>query len=1416
MASQTTHPPSAEESETSSRSHANAEPTDFVVLYRRLCAEEECRPNSAIIRYMEDRGGHFSLERLNLSHNYLGPRGLRPVTRLIDACQTIVAINLEENGVDNDAVIALCDVLEKHLSISALNLRSNPISVAGGKRLLQLVEANPRITAVELEKTDVFDALQDRIKMALQVNAAHAGADDPQLLSNKEEKSQQKPVKRVHPLPALPTPALKPPPSQPPPKASLQLLLKQQDASDVQATAAAPRATAAGFAAPPESNTTWREAEIIRRQPRPPPPAIASSDHKALTVKRANSIKQLFAERARLMAEVHRSDSSRRAYDARMELEALERHSRPAPSSTTTVVKPLPPLASGNDAVRLPLLKSPLSEANRTGERQKDGGASTASDVSIGGHVGGRGLDSQDGSSQKASSVGPLPLIATEDRTSPEINHAAQGNEADGALTVIPEQPGQLEHEQQQPRTIGEVMKPELMALLTMEEQFNILFDQGCREYMNQHLDAAYVAWNEAMQMAVSCNNREWMAVVASNLQRLSYELLVEEGSSQLEAGELEKANESFKLAYDIAVKANNAAWESQMHSAKQRVQQSLFHRCHEAALLLFMKAQEDYANFDRAGDAVVDSDYFLLPGTDRMVQHTTAFVQEWGCLLLLKEAIGLWAEASRILSRLSDAATAPIAAQLQETLETALTSVTCFLMQTHLDTAAPPGLSWMRTHSYLYYECILLSEVWYELMAYSEQTLHHNLLNMMAASVLSQLYVATYQLPQALLQTNKLITHGAKCGSPLLESTGWTLSGIIHWQRANYAFAELHLRNAMPLWERVHRQSDAAANNAAPSSLAGDAGGHLRQPATPGAAGEVEGLSTELLPSGGRGDSDSGVSVVDEHFQKYVSPDFITVLSNACRGYLVDTLIHTNRYQGALEMLEESLNKTYHDTLHEKLRLNFHIAPTFDEIAAIAGVLKTSLVYYRLMKNYAWDVDENAYKTEDCICIWVVTGSREMRYVEVNLTKDMKCSMHELLTSLRREMSLDPDIAIRPSILTELPQHSWREPLKTLYQACIYPIMGYLKVLDPQLLCSDGVITIVPSGTMWMVPFSALINGKAGDRYLVEEAGVQLVFSATHAAFASLSSERVNQRDLHRDVVVVQPDNSSTAESLRTAIFPFNAVRSAEEGNVVAELLSRGQARHVERLRKAAALDSVVLSCKVDIVADMDELRTIMPRTHALHICTPTTTSLVRLDPTAAATPCNDDGGVYVPATTMGGFSVLRSAEIARTELFAEQVVLTCTNMSMQHVSGTHDAVLGLIRGFASSGVPAVIAGLWCTPDMKPVQLFARYYNLICRTSGAGGRVVVHTSGASERAAAVPHALSVDATGGEGSLSGSLPGTESSNGVDDPNYEDPITGPLSKGLLLAKAVRLLLEEEPEMRYSPRSWAGYYCFGCGS
>lgn len=1355
---------------------------DATAQYKQFCVEEGCRPNSALLRFLEERGGPVDLVALPLQNNYLGPRGLRPVVRLIDLCQTLVRVNLDGNGVDNDALATLCEVCERHISLTTLSLRGNPITLPGGKRLLQLLLANPRITSIDVAETELFDTVQDAITAAAEANRSRAAqGGEPHLTVTVEGQSTTSPLTRS---------VLQPPSSKVRPVATVERL---------PAIVAAPRTTVAADSADgrpsddgtaayrsPSGKGASGEVCITKPQPRPPVPALASKQSPRMSPAQLRKLREKFAERARVYAEINRSETSRMAYEARAKLAALERGSISVGKDTTT---------EGSVSSR----STPLPPTHRTDHSSSDGGGGAKEEAGICTATHDSGNATPTGSqvlppmeaattSSAQSEADQRKVSPTPPRRSPHdtalplsanaVGEDGGGGGGDGQSSASPPpRPEVMEvNVTDEQRSITDVLEQIRSCKLSNTERFQLLFDQGCREYAHKNMDAAYLAWSEAMGIAATTKNREWMAVLGSNLKRLSYEILVQEGVDHLDAGRLEDADRCFELAGEVATTAHNAAWEAEMQKARRNVQNAVFHRCHEAALQLFEKAQQ------LPHQTVTEDDHFVLPGTELLVRHSEAFVNEWAHMLLVQEAVRGWSEAARVATRLGVGAMGV----LKDIIEESLTAVSCFLAKRLFDVEEPNGVSWLRTARYQYEECVMLSELWIDIIAYNYQHLKHTLLGTIAAMQLGNLYLATYQLSLAQEQFDIAVRGATELHDTLLEAMGLTFSAVLCVQRANHALAEHQLREGILKWSFLRSGVHAVGTTAEDGG--GDGSGMMEK-AVSQTDTSVAGASS--APSTITPASSEAVSC-SSPLLRAIPADFVGVMLNASYKLLVSVMASTYRYREALETLEGGLVQQYEDLLLQKTTANFTSAPSLDQIAAIASEIRTSLVYYFLNKRYDWAVVRNEYEVSETVMMWVVAANREMRYVELNVSKDYRTTVTRLLRTVRQSLHLDPLQSTEPApeILTTLPRHTWTEPLQTLYAILIDPVLDFIRAVNPAAdgEGGPGVLTIIPVGELWTVPYNALIT-KSG-AYVVEHVALQLAFSATQCMFAALSASRVRQRDLHRDVVVVQPETDPSAGLLFQCVFPFDAARSVAEGEAVLATLRELKEQAVAEAAKSHP-NAVPTARSEVLVQDIDALRCMLPLARSVHIASATTLSSLEGEHTAGAVCApmlHDDVGL------------LRGNEIAQMELFAELVVLSNTNLSTSRVCGVHDDVLGLVRSFLSGGAPCVVVGQWCTPDMKPVELFTTFYSVHWGRQSSldvRGRSSTVTSVSTDR-------VTLHRTSSGAEPIAASQATEKAALVEGRH----------KAVSLAQAMRLLLTND-DMRYNPRAWAGYYCVGNG-
>ncbi|KEG14644.1 calpain-like cysteine peptidase [Trypanosoma grayi] len=155
-------------------------------IYERKCTELQCRKNSAICHVLSNVPDEFnSLTLIDLSKNFLGPKGILPLLEIIRCCRNIRTLDLREQQLDNDAIDALCLALRQHPSVVRINLTDNPLTMSAGTSLLQLAKTNPVIEYIILDKSGIRPSLLAVIQAHLERNrekkdkAAERGLEAP-------------------------------------------------------------------------------------------------------------------------------------------------------------------------------------------------------------------------------------------------------------------------------------------------------------------------------------------------------------------------------------------------------------------------------------------------------------------------------------------------------------------------------------------------------------------------------------------------------------------------------------------------------------------------------------------------------------------------------------------------------------------------------------------------------------------------------------------------------------------------------------------------------------------------------------------------------------------------------------------------------------------------------------------------------------------------------------------------------------------------------------------------------------------------------------------------------------------------------------------------------------------------------------
>ncbi|CCW71833.1 unnamed protein product [Phytomonas sp. Hart1] len=1309
----------------------------LVNLYKGYCIQEGCRINSAMIEYMKN---NLVLQQVTLANNYVGPKGLRPVIQLLNMCQTITYVDFDSNGADNTTVELLCDALKNHIGVTTLILRGNPISSTGGRRLLQLLELNPRIIHIDVQDTDIPKALQERISALVDQNFRRAKHHTPQLVEANhtiKKGAAQETValtqKNVVSLPKLP-----------------HRVWKAADASvnkpKVTVEAVAQSSTKSSNNTPvltlPLAAHNTQQLCDSANTPAILPPHTTNESPQMLN-SFLTAVHQRFEERARLYSEINKGEMFNKVAEVRAEVAAIERNSQLR-------------LVASNKVDALP-----QTLCRRASETNTNTGTTT--------HV--MGIRSEEQKREEHdSSASSTPLkkqqvtdsiVATDFMESRKHNDTndgkTNGNRATEVATVeeknalkvlVPRFVASkhfkiLEVENQN----GGMLATETTIGMSTDERFQVLFDNGCDAYAQKDLDAAYVAWNDALDIAVQKNNREWIAVLNSNLQRLSYELVVEEGVVYLNNGSLNKATESFQTALDIARKAYNAAWIAEMKNALKHVQRALFMRCYDAANELFRQAKED-CEVNKRTSSEDDSDdisYYINPVTKQKMRHSIYFICELTTVRLIRDAVRMWAEAYRAAQRVSGVDADPLKASLEKVLD----GVARFIFEQHIDIEeGGTGLdtnypSWQRTSRYQHLERVVLAEVWFDIFCCVDQGINHVFMKVVVSLQLANLHMGNNQLEQAEKLFISAVDNSKKLQYRLLEATALTYLSTLYWLRSSHSLAERTLLASIQHWEDILATSHQGKD-------------------------EINVLG--------------GISI----------PTFsMLLMQNACNAYLVCVLASMYRYCEAIEQLEHKLIHENSDLLSNKMLNAFCGHPTINQIAAIASKVQTPFVYYFPFRRLSYSTETNAFEAEENLLIWLVMPCSEMRFVEINITKNFNVSIDQLVHTVRQGLIVEPigqeclagyrkegnSYDDTGTGIITLHRKAWIEPLQLLYEILIEPIYSHIMALDLAAASKDHpetVLTIIPTGTLWSVPFHALLS--KSEQFLVENIAIQLSFSATQVAFASLNAERVRQQNLHRNVVVVPLEIAADTEGL-SLMYAINMERALEEGEAVLDVLKDAKWKHIRDASEDKDHRGVEMVGSEVVVRSAESLRSMLSRSCILHITTPISVTLTS-PPDALAESCGDltpRGALCFP-TDAGRVELVTARELQHSELFAELVTLTNANMNLTGVCSVRDDVLGVIRAFFSGGVPCVVAGQWCTPDMIPSLLFRKFYEVMTKNK-SNSCVVVHKS---RKSTATVPAVAVH-----------------------------------KALYLALAIRRLLKEDEYFRYNPRAWAGYYCFGCG-
>lgn len=141
--------------------------TPLQEVYRVACGACSIRPNSQLLSVFPSSKGAW-LPQLDLSINYVGSKGLRPVLSVLERNGShLEMLNLSNNNLENEEVLELVSLLEKSEAgarLTVLDMSYNPISQTGGQALLRLRTSRKNITCIRVKGTLISPRLMQSIE----------------------------------------------------------------------------------------------------------------------------------------------------------------------------------------------------------------------------------------------------------------------------------------------------------------------------------------------------------------------------------------------------------------------------------------------------------------------------------------------------------------------------------------------------------------------------------------------------------------------------------------------------------------------------------------------------------------------------------------------------------------------------------------------------------------------------------------------------------------------------------------------------------------------------------------------------------------------------------------------------------------------------------------------------------------------------------------------------------------------------------------------------------------------------------------------------------------------------------------------------------------------------------------------------
>jgi hypothetical protein len=140
-------------------------------IYLKKCEDLGVRKNSQFVAFLPDKPDQFDFpQEISVAKNFLGPKGLRPLLEVVRVCTNLRSLDLRDQQLTKESIDELCTVLLNNKTLTRLNLADNPLTIASGAVIADLVKANQNIEYVVLENTQIRQAMCNAIDSQLERN----------------------------------------------------------------------------------------------------------------------------------------------------------------------------------------------------------------------------------------------------------------------------------------------------------------------------------------------------------------------------------------------------------------------------------------------------------------------------------------------------------------------------------------------------------------------------------------------------------------------------------------------------------------------------------------------------------------------------------------------------------------------------------------------------------------------------------------------------------------------------------------------------------------------------------------------------------------------------------------------------------------------------------------------------------------------------------------------------------------------------------------------------------------------------------------------------------------------------------------------------------------------------------------------